>query len=63
MKKITQLPGTVSQKELLSELEKNLPDIIEHITIMAKIHKHKYDALIKEGFNEKQALELCMVIP
>ena len=32
---------------------------VKHLRWMAKMTRIKYDALIKEGFNKDQALELC----
>jgi hypothetical protein len=46
-------------KEAVRELTSNLPALIEHGRLVAKLHKHKYDALIAEGFTEQQSLELC----
>jgi hypothetical protein len=40
-------------------LKENLLVHIELLYIQAKLHKEKYDALLQEGFTEKQALELC----
>lgn len=37
--------------------------MIEHVAMMAKLHREKYNSLIREGFTEAQALELCKVIP
>ena len=46
-------------KSSLSEMKRNLPDILEYSIIIAKIRKANYDAYIKEGFTKQQALELC----
>ena len=62
MAEIFQLPGTVQSKELLEELKRMLPEMIEYVQVMATLHKAKYDALIKAGFNDPQAIELCKII-
>ena len=46
----------------LKEMQRNLPEIMEHISIIAQIRKANYDALIKQGFTSEQALELCKTI-
>ena len=43
----------------LEKLKRSLPSIGEYMELMAKLHKIKYDALISQGFNNQQALELC----
>ncbi len=41
------------------QIEKDMPEQLRFIKLQAKFHKAKYDALIKEGFEPEQALELC----
>ena len=40
-----------------------LPNIVKLLPIYAKLHRAKYLSLIEQGFDEKQALELCKNIP
>jgi hypothetical protein len=63
MAEIIQLPGTVSSKESLEKMREQLPILIEHMGIMAKLTMAKYNALREEGFSDVQAIELCKVIP
>ena len=43
----------------LRKMRERLDFMIEYEQMQAKVLKAKYDALIKEGFNAIQALELC----
>jgi len=47
----------------LSRLLAMLPLLSQYARMNAKLHKVKYDALIEQGFDEKQALELCKTVP
>lgn len=47
------------QAELMRNLRKALPDMIENATLFAQLRRANYLALVKEGFTEAQALELC----
>lgn len=42
----------------IQALKHNLPEFLESVSIQAKITRHKFEALKKEGFTDEQALEL-----
>jgi hypothetical protein len=44
---------------LVKQLADNLLAHVEYVQLNAKIQRAKYEALVKEGFTEQQALELC----
>jgi len=48
--------------EKVRQLKKDLPLLLELYITMAKLHRAKYISLRNEGFDEKQALELCKTI-
>ena len=61
-KKITSISGSNTKDpvaETIRNLQANLPLYQKHMQTMAALQKAKYDALLKEGFNKEQALELC----
>jgi hypothetical protein len=43
---------------LVKQLADNLLAHIEYVQLNAKVQRTKYEALVKEGFTEQQALEL-----
>lgn len=58
------IPGeSVNMENEFAEAVKNLKEntltFIEYLQIDAQLKKEKYDALVKEGFSENQAIELC----
>lgn len=58
---VTEVPN-VERDNLIAAIEgmkRTLPLMIEFHQLDAKVRRAKYTALIDEGFNEHQALELC----
>lgn len=51
--------STEKQDDLLRELRASVPTMIQAQIILAQVTRAKFDSLIKEGFSEQQALELC----
>lgn len=45
-------------KALVFNFLENLPALIEHAKLDAKLKRAQYQALVKEGFTEAQAIEL-----
>jgi hypothetical protein len=61
-KKVVQLPGTVPSEtifEAVKRMAKELPSMIEYHKMKAVMQRHYYLELKAQGFDEKQALELC----
>lgn len=54
--------GNNEQKAQLQKAIRELPAYTENMTLLAKMVKVGYDALLKEGFTEEQALFLCKEI-
>lgn len=46
-------------KQANEELKRNIDDMIDSMILQARLTRAKYDALIAQGFNEMQAIELC----
>lgn len=44
----------------IERVKRDMPKHIEYMKIMGKLYREQYLALIEAGFNEKQALELCL---
>ena len=43
----------------LAVIKDNMKYLVEYEKEMAIVTRYKYDALIEQGFNESQAIELC----
>jgi len=43
----------------VENLRDSLPELMQNTMLMAQITRAKYNALVKEGFTEAQAIELC----
>lgn len=49
----------VKSAQALKELRENLPAAMEAMALSAEYTRLKYLALVKQGFSEIQAIELC----
>lgn len=45
--------------QMLREMRENMPALLDMAVMTAKLYRHKYEALLKEGFTPEQALRLC----
>lgn len=46
-------------RRALETHRRNLPFLIEYQQLQAQITRKKFEALVKEGFTDTQAIELC----
>lgn len=51
--------GRVKLAVLVREMRENLTAHIEFAQLDSKVRRARFLALVKEGFDERQALELC----
>jgi hypothetical protein len=51
--------GKAKRVQALLEVRENMAFTLEFITIEAELARAKYLALLKQGFTEAQAIELC----
>ena len=49
----------VKRAQALVELREDLPRLLEFMALSATMTRAKFKALVKEGFTEAQAIELC----
>lgn len=61
MSDIRAIPNVETDKLRASveEMRRTLPLLIEYHQLDAKLRRARFDALVAEGFNAMQALELC----
>jgi hypothetical protein len=62
MADLKEIPGGGNVDEIaeaIRNMKKNLPQMQEYYEIVARMTRLKYDELIKEGFSESEAVELC----
>lgn len=57
--RIVELPTPDKLRASLEEIRRNLPVAIEAAELMARVRRANYLALLREGFTEAQALDLC----
>lgn len=57
--RVVDLPERDVFKGAVDALERSMMTQLKYIGIQAKVRRAAYLALIKEGFTETQALELC----
>lgn len=43
----------------IENLKRQMPYLIEYVTIAARLHRASYEAHKKQGFTDEEALELC----
>lgn len=49
-------------RQALNDMRDCIPAHIEMQVLLAQVTRAKYNALLKEGFTEAQALELCRTL-
>ena len=61
MSDITQVPNIERDNLIaaISQMTRNMPQMIEYERLQAKLKRERYLALIENGFDQNQALELC----
>lgn len=51
--------GPSKLRESLADMREQMPALLEYVVMTAQLTRARYNALRKEGFTEKQAIELC----
>lgn len=49
-------------KEAVRKMQEELPVMLEYFAVYAQMVRAKFDELVKQGFTEPQALELCRTL-
>lgn len=49
-------------REALRQMREGLAMLIEYQQLNAQLIRARYDALLKQGFSESQAIELCKAL-
>lgn len=57
--RVVELPAQDKLRASLEEARRNLTIAIEAAEFVAKVRRANYLALLREGFTEAQALDLC----
>lgn len=56
---VVDLPVSDETKAAVEQARRAMPTLVANADIMATIRRANYEALIRAGFNDAQALELC----
>lgn len=57
--KLVPLDPADEMQASIDAMKREMPKFLEHAALTAQFKRAYYEALVKEGFNEAQALELC----
>ena len=57
--KVVQLAPVDKLQAVIDEIRRALPKLAEQAELLAKIRRAHYEALMRAGFTEQQALDLC----
>lgn len=60
MVEIVNFPEKVEHSAELESIKRNFDSMIECQPLIARLRRASYEAHLKQGFTEDQALELCM---
>lgn len=60
--RIVPLPERNQMKAAVDQLARTMPEMLEHVKLMAQIRRASFVAHVEAGFTEAQALELCRVL-